>query len=145
MPVGEHGTRRSHFPFPSRGYGGAERRGSYVLCITDKHKMYCHCVGPIVRPQMGFRLISMTVLTRPYCPISKNTLAGDVLPEVETVIGYSPSATCGTMKFTWYCPGATNAAANTTASVVPMVTPTPIIGTAEVSTLPEGEGPNPAA
>jgi len=30
-----------------------------------------------------------------------STFAGDDFPATETTIGYSPSATCGTVKFTW--------------------------------------------
>ncbi len=68
------------------------------------------CRGKKFSP--GHREMIMHYL-RPYCPITNSTSAGDVLPPAETVIAYSPSAIFGTVKFTWYCPGATNAAAST--------------------------------
>ena len=79
-----------------------------------------------------------------YCPTSNTTFDGEVLPELDNVIGYSPPAICGTVKFTWNCPGATSAAAKTGASTPPIVTVTPVMGIGEV-TGPEVVGPNPAA
>ena len=36
-----------------------------------------------------------------YWPISNSTLRGEVFPDAETVMEYSPSGSCGTVKFTW--------------------------------------------
>jgi hypothetical protein len=121
--------RDSNKPFLCRSFGAYLGRGS--IPGNDPNLNYSRPsrtdtiqlakIDPSKRRQIEF--------LSSYCPISNSTLDGDVLPDIDTVIGYSPSATCGTMKFTWNCPGATSAAPNTWASVVPIVTPTPVIGT----------------
>src|SRR5664279_3203155 len=74
---------------------------------------------------------------RRYWPISNSTLGCEVLPDVETLMEYSPAGSGGTVKFTWNCPGATSPANSTWASVVPIVTPTPVIGTGDVTAFPD--------
>src|SRR5690242_1425273 len=79
-----------------------------------------------------------------YRPISNKTFGGEVLPDTETVMGYSPSAISGTVKFTWNWPAATNPANDTVAAAPPIVTPTPLTGVGEPITAPDGEGAKPA-
>ena len=76
-----------------------------------------------------------------HCPISNKTFAGDVFPDTETLIVYSPSAIWGTVKLTWNCPGATSPAYDTLATVLPIMILTPFTGTGEPITLPEEQVP----